>query len=69
MLRKKLSFEQKFRIISFLLNKLLWFGFIIMGVGIYKLFEKSELAGYYLVLIGGITLILFWTIFFSVYKF
>ncbi|MGB9749008.1 MAG: hypothetical protein ACP5OZ_02335 [Candidatus Woesearchaeota archaeon] len=69
MLRRKISFDQRFRIISFLLNKLLWFGFIIMGVGIYKLFEKSELAGYYLVLVGGLTLVLFWIIFFSIYRF
>lgn len=68
-MKRKLSFEQRFRIMSFLLNKLLWFGFIIIGFGIYKLFEKSELAGYYFILIGGISLIIFLTIFFSVYKF
>ena len=58
-MKKRLTQSEEFEIMKLVLDKFLWLGVLIMGYGIYSIFEKTITQGIYYLVIGAILLILF----------
>ena len=59
MKKRKLSWDEEFRIMLLVLDKFLWLGFIIMGYGMFRLLEYADTIGFYFMFIGATILIIF----------
>ena len=57
--KKVLTREEEFDIMKLVLDKFLWLGFGIMGLGLYNLFTNSLGIGFTWIIVGAIVLILF----------
>jgi len=59
-MKKTLTKDQEFEIMKLVLDKFLWLGFIIMGFGLYKIFEGFDtFKSIILMIVGAVFLILF----------
>lgn len=64
-MKKKLTQDQEFQVMKLVLDKFLWIGFLIMAVGMYKLYVGGLAAlqdSILLFVVGTIVLILFMVI-------
>ena len=61
-MKKRLTQDQEFQIMTLVLDKFLWLGFIIMAFGMYQFYTKGSEAlttGISLIVTGAIILVLF----------
>lgn len=58
-MKKRLTPSEEFEIMRLVLDKFLWLGVIIMGFGLYKIFEGVSMSGLSLIIIGAIILVIF----------
>lgn len=58
-MKKRLTEQQEFEIMKLVLDKFLWIGVILAGIGIYFMFTKTIEAGIYFMLTGVIIMVLF----------
>ena len=62
MAKRRLTQDQEFEIMKLVLDKFLWIGFLIMGFGVYTLYQAGINAlttGISLIVAGAIVLLLF----------
>ncbi len=57
--KKRLTQSEEFEILKLVLDKFLWLGFAIMGLGLYNIFIERFIDGVTWIVIGSIVLILF----------
>lgn len=58
-LKRRLSESEEFEIMKLVLDKFLWLGFIVIGLGCYFVLTKTIMSGIWLILTGAVILILF----------
>ncbi|MDP7141261.1 MAG: hypothetical protein QF506_02765 [Candidatus Woesearchaeota archaeon] len=58
-MKKRLSQSEEFEIMKLVLDKFLWLGFGIMGVGLYQMFASSFKTGLTWIVTGTVVLVLF----------
>ncbi len=58
-MKKRLTQSEEFEIMKLVLDKFLWFGFGIMGFGLYKMVTDTLLTGVAWMVIGIVVLLLF----------
>jgi len=58
-MKKRLTSQQEFEIMKLVLDKFLWIGFIVMGLGMYQMFTATITIGLAWMLVGAILLLLF----------
>ena len=58
-MKKRLTEQQEFEIMKLVLDKFLWLGFAIMGVGLYTMFTGTMQEGLMWIIAGAILLIIF----------
>jgi len=56
-MKKRLTPSEEFEIMKLVLDKFLWLGVIIMGLGLYKI--AANLSGLAMMMVGAIILIIF----------
>ena len=55
----RLTQAEEFEVLKIVLDKFLWLGFIIMGLGLFSIFQGNFSDGFTWIIIGSIVLILF----------
>ena len=55
----KLTPTEEFEIMKLVLDKFLWLGFVIMGLGLFSIFQGDFSGGLTWIIVGAIVLILF----------
>ena len=55
----KLTPTEEFEIMKLVLDKFLWLGFVIMGLGLFSIFQGDFPGGLTWIIVGAIVLILF----------
>ena len=58
-MKKRLTEQQEFDIMKLVLDKFLWIGVILMGIGIYQMFTKTFADGISFLISGIIIMVLF----------
>ena len=59
-MKKRLTPTEEFEIMKLVLDKFLWLGTLIMGFGLYKIFNGDViLSGMTLIIIGAVVLLIF----------
>lgn len=58
-MKKRLTPSEEFEIMKIVLDKFLWLGVIIMGLGLYDIFKTANTTGLSLIIIGAIILVIF----------
>ncbi|MFH1053565.1 MAG: hypothetical protein V1740_04080 [Candidatus Woesearchaeota archaeon] len=59
-MKKRLTASEEFEIMKLVLDKFLWLGFAIMGVGLWKMVVNSDMGqGVMFMIIGIVVLVLF----------
>jgi len=66
--KRRLTHTEEFDILKLVLDKFLWLGFIIMGFGLYNIFEGDFPGGITWIVSGAIVLILFMIIIVKEYE-
>ncbi len=69
-MKRKLSKQQEFEVFKLVVDKFLWLGLVIMGYGLYKMLEYTQISeGIYYILAGAIVLIILTVIIIREYEF
>ncbi|HLC96040.1 MAG TPA: hypothetical protein VJH97_01850 [Candidatus Nanoarchaeia archaeon] len=58
-MKKRLTQSEEFEIMKLVLDKFLWLGVAIMGIGLFQLLEATYTRGIVVIIIGAIVLVLF----------
>ena len=58
-MKKRLTATEEFEIMKLVLDKFLWLGFIIMAVGLYKMYTATMQEGITFIAAGAIVLVIF----------
>ena len=58
-MKRRLSEQQEFEIMKLVLDKFLWLGFVIMGLGLYQMVTEGIPVGIMWMVVGAVVLILF----------
>ena len=58
-MKKRMTEQQEFEIMKLVLDKFLWIGIILMGIGIYFMFTKTISEGIYFMITGVVVMVLF----------
>ncbi len=58
-MKKRLTPGEEFEIMKIVLDKFLWLGTVIMGYGLYRIFEGTTMNGFSLIITGAIILVIF----------
>ena len=58
-MKKRMTEQQEFEIMKLVLDKFLWIGIILMGIGIYFMFTKTIAEGIYFMITGVVLMVLF----------
>ena len=55
----RLTQSEEFEILKLVLDKFLWLGFVILGLGLFNIFTGDFIGGLTWIIVGSIVLILF----------
>ena len=66
--KKRLTHDEEFQILKLVLDKFLWLGFGIMGLGLYSIFNEDFSGGITWIVSGAIILILFMAVIVKEYE-
>jgi hypothetical protein len=58
-MKKRLTHQEEFQVMLLVLDKFLWFGFGIMAIGLYYMFQTDINSGLALIIAGAVVLIIF----------
>ena len=58
-MKKRLTHQEEFQVMLLVLDKFLWFGFGIMAMGLYYMFQTDINSGLSLIIAGAVVLIIF----------
>ena len=58
-MKRKLSKDQEFDILKMVLDKFLWLGMLVMGFGLYQVYDRTTASGLTWIVMGAIILVIF----------